>query len=223
MPRASDIPRLLAIAGVLLLAACSDAFAPETAPPRAVLPSRAGSAIVVTGVERTSDSLVVRFTVTPSGGWFAVGSNAVWFPPNAICEPATSGYGPATWDQPCTPATRPIPIVARTSARSSDRGWVHFDTDLRFVPSDDPARWVQLYMWSSQVRRPQPPDFAQREADYAIFWLPSPDARPVDESVGDETLRTRVLWGSGIVTRRVKHFSGYQVGNGRAATTESVE
>jgi hypothetical protein len=143
-----------------------------------------------------------------------VGYNAVYFPPDAICEPTTSGYGPDTWDRPCQPTTRPITIRGRAGTGIHDRGWIRFDEDLRFVPSDDPARWVRIYMWTAAVQRSRPNDAAAREQAYNIFWVPAPGARPVDESLADPTLATTVMWGTGLVTRRVKHFSGYQVGNG---------
>lgn len=225
MHRASDIPRrLLAVAGLLLLAACSsdDAVAPATptlaarptlaAPP--MPPAAVNPAVYVTGVAYTADSVFVNFTVTPSGGWFLVGYNAVYFPANAICEPTTSGYGVDTWDRPCTPATRNIQIKARAGRGLNDRGWVQFDTDLRFVPTADPARWVRIYMWSAEVDRPKPADWQWQESKFKIFWIPEGTRTLVDEAVADPTLQTQVLWGTGLVTRRLKHFSGYQVGNG---------
>lgn len=231
MYRGSDIPRLCAVAGLVLLAACSDSTAPEgvrtpmlarpalAAPVQ--MPEHVRNAVIVTGVDRTKDSIVVDLVVTPSGGWFVVGYNAVYFPPDAICEPTTSSYGPGTWDRACQPATRPITIRGRAGTGIHERGWIRFDDDLRFVPSDDPARWVRIYMWTAAVQRSRPSDAAEREQAYKIFWVPSPGARPVDESLSDPTLATSVMWGTGLVTRRVKHFSGYQVGNGFVDETAS--
>jgi hypothetical protein len=222
-------PRLLAVAALVALAACSDATAPTAASlpePPAPPASVVNPAVYLNAIARTDDSIVVDFTVTPSGGWFAIGYNAVYFPPNAICEPATSGYGPDTWDAPCTPATRPIRVRGRTGATIHNRGWVHFDTDLRFVPTSDPAQWVRIYMWSRELRGPQPQGLAAQDEitqRYHILWVPTPGAAPVDDALDDATLRTQVLWGTGLVTRRVKHFSGYVVGSGRAAQVESVE
>ena len=226
MFRGSDIPRILAVAGIALLAACSDATAPtESATPSlsqraaaaaapAEMPTSVRQAIYVTNVATTKDSVVVDFVVTPSGGWFVVGYNAVYFPPNSICEPTTSSYGPTTWDRPCTPASGPVAIRGRAGSAPGNRGWIHFDTDLRFVPTSDPARWVRIYMWTQVVQRSAPADSAAVERQFDIFWVPTPGATPVDESLTDPTLKTSVYWGSGIVSRRVKHFSGYQVGNG---------
>ena len=218
----SDIPRrLLAVAALALLAACAGdgATAPSTpaasrlpAPP--LPPAAVNPAVYVNGITYTTDSVFVTFTVTPSGGWFMVGYNAVYFPAYAICEPSTSGYGPSTWDRSCTPTTRNIQIRARAGRGINDRGWVQFDTDLRFVPSLDPNRWVRLYMWTSDVQRQRPADYLWQESKYKIYWRPDGTDALVDEAQADPTLETQVLWGTGLVTRRVKHFSGYQVSNG---------
>src|SRR5215218_8507483 len=107
MLRGSDIPRLLAIAGIAVLAACSDATAPAT--PKLSRPTLAAplaapvevmDAIQVKVKRKTTDSVFAEFTVDKFGGWFVAGYHAVYFPPNAICDPATSGYGPALWDAP---------------------------------------------------------------------------------------------------------------------------
>ncbi len=43
------------------------------------------------------------FTVTSAGGTFRIGGlYALQFPANSICDPATSTYGPGTWNDPCT-------------------------------------------------------------------------------------------------------------------------
>lgn len=220
MFRASDIPRLLAVSGIVVLAACSDATAPSrptldrSASLGPAMPASVQAAVTVTNLKRTADSVVVDFTVDRRGGWFVVGRNAVYFPPSSICEPATSGYGPATWDLPCRPASRPVAIRGRAGSGVNDRGWIHFDTDLRFVPSSDPAHWVRIYMWTEKAREEKPADFLEEEKTFKILWVPSVGRARVDEAKTDATLATQVLWGTGLVTRRVKHFSGYQVGNG---------
>jgi hypothetical protein len=224
MLRGSDIPRLLAIAGIAVLGACSDSTAPAAAPTLArptfvaPAPTAVSNAVLINAIRKTTDSMVVDFTVTPSGGWFVAGVNAVYFPPNSICEPSTSGYGPDTWDRPCRPATSAMRIHGRAGLRGNDKhAWIQFDEDLRFVPSTNPDRWVRLYMYDVEVQEGKPGNAKKRETEYAIMWVPVKGAEPVDEALADPTLATQVLWGTGLVTRRVKHFSGYQVTNGIAS------
>jgi hypothetical protein len=221
MFRSSDIPRLLAVAGIAVLAACSDATAPAKRPSLAspslaapMAPASIRHDVIINAMHTTEDSLLVEFTVTPSGGWFVAGANAVFFPPNSICEPTTSGYGRDLWDASCDPATGPVVIHGRAGLRGAQVGWIQFDEDLRFVPSDDPERWVRIYMYSEELRGDRPEDFLEREQAYGIVWVPTPGAEAVDEAQHDITLQTQVQWGAGLVTRRVKHFSGYQVTNG---------
>lgn len=221
MYRGSDIPRLLAFAGFVLLAACSDTTAPakpKLARPALVAPVPAPDAVVnaihVKAMRKTTDSVYAEFTVDRHGGWFVAGYHAVYFPPSSICDPATSGYGVAMWDAPCQPAKGKVTIHARAGLSPNGRGWIVFDEDLRFVPSSDPDKWVRLYMYSNELRGRRPVDAALKERAYQISWVPMPGAEPVDESLADPTLATRVLWGTGLATRRVKHFSGYQVTNG---------
>lgn len=221
MHRGSDIPRLLAVAGLALLAACSDSTAPATPKlgrPALVAPVPAPEAVTnaiqVNVMRRTNDSVYAEFTVDRNGGWFIAGYNAVYFPSNSICEPATSGYGVDKWDAPCAPARDKVTIHARAGLKANGRGWIVFEEHLRFVPSSNPDKWVRLYMYSDELRGNRPVDAVLKEKAYQISWVPFPGAEPVDESLDDATLATKVLWGTGLVTRRVKHFSGYQVTNG---------
>ena len=223
MLRGSDIPRLLAIAGIAVLAACSDATAPATTKPTLptlaapmAAPASVVNAIHVKVMRTTKDSVFAEFTVDRNGGWFVAGYHAVYFPPNSICEPSTSGYGIDLWDAPCQVARGQVKIHARAGLRSNGRGWIVFEEDLRFVPSADPSRWVRLYMYSDEVRGNRPADAVLKEKGYQIMWVPEKGAEPVDEALTDATLTSNVLWGTGLVSRRVKHFSGYQVTNGIA-------
>src|SRR5512145_969574 len=43
------------------------------------------------------DSASAEFTVTSTGGVFALGPHAIYFPPNSICAQGSS-YGPTEWD-----------------------------------------------------------------------------------------------------------------------------
>jgi len=142
----------------------------------------------------------VDFTVGPNGGLFFVGQHSIYFPAHSVCDPALSSYGPSHWDESCTPLRGAIRIHAET--RSLDgRTWVDFSPSLRFVPSDNPARWVWLTMTlpgataSGDLTR------------YNILYAPAIGGPSYDESLTDPTLRTYV--GSGVGVRRVKHFSGY--------------
>ena len=217
MFRGSDIPRVIIIGGFLLLGACS-----TDAPTTPQAPAAANADVIVESTTTTTDSVIVHLRVTPTGGWYAIGKSGVYFPPNAICDPATSSYGPTEWDKPCTPATQDIHIVARTS-NNGTRNWIHFTPDLRFVPNSDPAKWVYIYMYSADVKRAPRTDRAMLQERYRIYWIPTGGLIGVDESLTDPTVATQFQWKAGWIYRRIKHFSGYQVGADLASTIKTTE
>jgi hypothetical protein len=154
------------------------------------------------------DSASVDFSVGPNGGVFLVGNNLVVFPAQSICDPATSSYGPATWDQPCTPLASTLKVHAE--ARNADgRSWVDFTPSLRFVPSSYPSRWVWLAMYAPGAVG------SSDLSKFNILWTQSIGGAMVDETPTDPTLRTYVDTFSGISIRRIKHFSGFTSQSGR--------
>jgi hypothetical protein len=169
------------------------------------------------------DSGSADFTVTPSGGVFTLGPHAIFFPANAICNPATSSYGPTEWDAPCDVLTEPIRFHAEIRVHEG-RSYVDFTPAVRFVPTNDPANAVWLYMKTSAL---------STDPDSAIAALRRMSVRysmsigdiGINEARADSTLRTYVWLDGGIAFRRVKHFSGYNVwdGWGRTASDEVEE
>jgi hypothetical protein len=145
------------------------------------------------------------FTVGPNGGVFKIGNHAVYFPAKSICDPATSSYGQAAWDQSCTALRGSLRIHA-VSRTVNGTPAVDFSPSLRFVPSSNPARWVWLYM--------SVPGASSTDAlsKHNILYAPVMGGTAYDETITDPTLRTYV--GNGVALRRIKHFSGYTIGMG---------
>ena len=148
------------------------------------------------------DSASVDFVISPNGGIVDLGNHAVVFPAQSVCDPATSSYGPGTWDDPCTPLQAPISVHAEVR-RVNGQTAVDFTPSLRFVPSDNPARWVWLVMYTpSAVGRSDLTGFN-------ILWESALGAPGVDETPLDPSLRTYIDTWRGTSLRRIKHFSGY--------------
>jgi hypothetical protein len=148
-----------------------------------------------------SNNADADFTVTPAGGVFFIGRNAVVFPANGICDPATSSYGEGTWDDACTPLRTPLKIHA--TVRTATAGtWVDFKPSLRFVPSADSHKWAYMYMSSKN----------------AILFAPAVGAVGVDDAAADETVKTYFDLRNGYTLRRIKHFTGYMTSSGRSCT-----
>jgi hypothetical protein len=83
---------------------------------------------------------------------------------------------------------------------------VDFSMHLRFVPSSNPAQWVNL-------------TFADLEASldpmFNIYYCASVTTSCVDEATTDPTLVTVRNPITAKLTRRIKHFSGYNIAAAR--------
>jgi hypothetical protein len=143
------------------------------------------------------NSGTVDFTVSTGGGVFMIGNNAVYFPANSICDPATSSYGVGTWDSPCKALRSSIKIHAVTRLVDGNPA-VDFSPSLRFVPSNDPSRWVWIYMSS-----PNGVSISKTN----ILFAPVLGGPAYDEALTDPSVRT--FYGAGVSVRHIKHFTGY--------------
>ncbi len=197
----------LTLAGIVFaasLAACGDS-ATEPQPQSLQLVSAPATPSFLVRVEKMSaDSTSATFTVDRDGGVFQIGPHAIYFPRRAICDPATSTYGPTEWDKPCNVLRGSVRIHAEVR-KINGKEWVDFTPSLRFVPSNDTDRWVWIWMKTDRAL-----DNAFVD-DFRILWTPGFDAEGVDESLADPTLKTYAYPKEKIVYRRIKHFSGYQV------------
>ena len=156
-----------------------------------------------------TDSTSAEFTVTSTGGVFRLGPHAIYFPANAICDPATSTYGPTEWDAPCNVLTTPIRF--RAEVRELDgRSWVDFTPAVRFVPTNDPANGVWLYMKATALSADADSAMAQLSR-MSVLYSPVIGAPGINEALTDPTLATYVWMEGGVAFRRVKHFSNYNI------------
>lgn len=201
-----NFSRLNLMGVVLILAACSavdQAVAPRQS--TSAMPPGAPSLDVIMN-STAPDSTSADFTVTPSGGMFVLGKHAVYFPDHAICDPATSSYGPGHWDEPCTPLDEPIQFHAEVRSDATGAAWVDFTPAVRFVPSDDPAQTVWIMMKTGV-------EADQSNFDhFALAWSSNPETgERVNEAAEDPSLKTYLDVERSIAFRRIKHFSGYIV------------
>lgn len=194
-------------AGAVFFAACRDA---AVAPVQALAPV----ALRVPPVsldEMASSSTTTSFSVTidpTRENLYSDGVTSIRFPANSICDPATSSYGPETWDHPCTPASAAIELPITLSV-TDGRLSMEFGRDLRFVPSSDAANHVVL-----TVAVPEVSTTTKSLKRFAIFWVPAGTTTLVDEGASDASLVTIVKKTDGVLVRRLKHFSGYNLSLG---------
>ena len=210
----------------LALGACADneVVAPDALPWGGLPAGRVPAGIPTPDIivhHVADDSLSAEFTVTPTGGIFSLGPHAIYFPAHSICDPATSTYGPGEWDAPCTPLTEPIRF--RAEIRQIDgRSWVDFSPAVRFVPTDEPANAVWLYMKTASLSTN--PDSALRMLRrMSVLYSPALGEPGINEALTDRSLATYVWLDGGVAFRRIKHFSGYNVYSGRASDDPSED
>ena len=177
----------------LLLTACQDpGLGPEE-------PQGAGDEPNALLSSSSSDTAVTTFTVsaTKSGTYKIAGGHKIDFPAGSICDP-NSSYGVTEWDKPCTPASTSITITAKSYKLSNGRPRIDFSPRLRFVPE----KTVTLYMYDP---------VAVLDLTSKILWCPDGSTSCVDEAKDDPTLVTLINNVTGVLYRRIKHFTGYAV------------
>jgi len=204
-----------------LLAACGEADLPTAATAAPSLQPQNlridSPSFDIDGVDvpltQHGDTLVATFKVKPEKATTFVwdGKNAIKFPARAICEPETSSYGPGEWNKPCAPTAREIEVTLKSYYDAAGSLRVDFQPALRFNP------WtfgVYLYLDAQKTtanRRGQAVDPWFK----TIYYCPDVGAC-FDESLTDPTLRTFYDSRLRVLARRIKHFSGYNVGFGFA-------
>lgn len=204
------------IAVLALVAGCRDNVVAPTAvqasaPAAAMLAPTSRPSLSLSGTSFTDGS--ADFTISPSGGVYYVGNHAVVFPAHSVCDPDKSTYGPGTWDDSCPVLNQPLTIHA-VVRNEAGRTWVEFTPDIRFVPSQNPAKWVWLYMYT-----PEAIGATGDLSRFNILYATSFDGPTIDESLTDPTVRTYVDTTHGITFRRIRHFTNYVVGAERCDPT----
>jgi hypothetical protein len=150
---------------------------------------------------------VFPMTIDPKHNttWDLGAGNKLTFPRGSLCEPTKSSYGVGEWDKPCVAATRSITLTVSVWVDSAGHPRVDFEPSVRFVPSLDSRNWVIL-------------QFADLEASlnpfYNINYCPTATSSCFNEAKDDPSLATVRDPKTGKITRRVKHFSGYNVAAG---------
>ena len=197
---------LTTVAAAMAVAACSAdrPLAPASAPVRASM----GNGDMVSSNSGSNDTSFTTFEVRPGRGIIKTlnGGHQLAIAANAICDLGSS-YGPGEWDQPCSPATTPVVISARTWVDQNGHPRVDFRPRLRFVPSEQ-ANAILWMMDKSALDDPS----------YRILYCADATTDCIDESITDPTVATQRDV-RGFLYRRIKHFSGYNIASGFASAS----
>jgi hypothetical protein len=128
-----------------------------------------------------------------------IGAHVIYIPAGAICE-LTSSYGATEWDKPCNPLNGSVVITATVFQDDDAHPYIDFQPAMRFVPTKD----VMLFFRQGHNSAKK-----QLVINYcnAIGYC-------YDESRTDASLKPFRVGNSPILGRRIKHFSGYNIGSG---------
>jgi hypothetical protein len=196
--------RILVVAPLVALVAIATACSDSPTSPAASTLAPTSYAAFAKGSKATT-AQVDTFVYDGKARSFGFGNgHKVQFGIAAVCDPATSGYGPGMWDQPCTPAKSAIRFIVTSWNDADGRVQVSFSPDVRFVPSTVET----LYLNDNPGQA--------KKAD--IFWCSPLLPTCINEALTDPSLKTTVS--AGRVSRRIKHFSGYNVVFGLAGEEE---
>ena len=205
---------VVAVVAALTIGGCSESTAP-TSLPRGISVGADGRPDLrpssFFGGPRST-----TFTVTAAGGSFDVGLFTVNFPANSVCDPNVSSYGPGTWDSGCTTLGDGQSVTVKATYGFTLAGGpvVDFSPALRFNPkttvtiSTDAYALVLTYFRNYWLSNPDALRF------FGMYYTPDFGATGLTDAGRDASLVTHINLTTGLVWRRIKHFSGYNISSG---------
>jgi len=159
------------------------------------------------------------FTVDPRiDQVVTIGQSRVVLPASSVCALGVSGYGPTLWDRGCNPEKRPFTLRVTVAGSGTENAALDFQPSLRF----NPTKTVTMDIFVPQLS-------GGTTYDWTIFYCPTPSGQPgarlgtnlmradptcVDESLTDPSLAVRADYQNNVLSRRLKHFSAYQIARG---------
>ena len=165
------------------------------------------------------------FTVDPRiDQVVTLGQSRVVLPANSVCAIGVSGYGPTLWDNGCNPQRKPFSLKVTIAGSGTENAALDFQPSMRF----NPTKTVTMSIFVPQLN-------AGTTYDWTIFYCPTPSGQPgarlgtnlmradptcVDESLADPSLGVTADYQNNVLTRRIKHFSAYQVERGGYVVVE---
>ena len=144
-----------------------------------------------------------------------VGKSRVVLPANSVCALGVSGYGPTLWDNGCNPQKKPFTLRVTVAGSGTEDAALDFQPSMRFNPTKTVTMDISVPQLSAGTKY-----------DWTIFYCPTPSGKPgsrlgtnlmradptcVDESLTDPSLAVTADYENNVLTRRLKHFSAYQI------------
>jgi hypothetical protein len=192
MARSTAYRVSLMVVSALLLAACAgDSTSPSAARLEPVDASKALVGVV---------DGVYTFTIDPNKDQsIKLGASSLDLPATSVCTLATTSYGPDKWNDACVPESLPVTITAVVKNATTNHPSIEFSPAMRFNPSTS----VKLHLYVTN---------AETLGNMTVMKYCGPFSSVcVDEALADTSLETAIDAAAGLVSRRIKHFSGYVV------------
>jgi hypothetical protein len=217
----------LMVSGIAVASsACSVDGITPTSSERSLTPAASPLAAVGSSVDPDSASNLgsladgtYTFTVDPRiDQVVTIGQSRVVLPASSVCALGVSGYGPTLWDKGCNPEKRPFTLRVTVAGSGTENAALDFQPSLRF----NPTKTVTMDIFVPQLS-------GGTTYDWTIFYCPTPSGQPgarlgtnlmradptcVDESLTDPSLAVRADYQNNVLSRRLKHFSAYQIARG---------
>ena len=207
-----------ALAALLTIAACSDT---GTAPQASPASARSATALSAPAFDYSSagryGAQSADFTLTAAGGSFDIGSLfTVNFPANSVCDPTQSTYGDGQWDAPCVTLGADQSIQLHAKAVLTPNGLkVDFSPHLRFAPSANVTLSTSVFASMLTQNSGYFAHHPEALSSLVLNYAPSIDGKPIEDFLTDPSVVTHIDLTTGLVWRRVKHFSGYNQTSGQ--------
>jgi hypothetical protein len=201
------------------LAACSDTGRSPSGPDVPALSAHSRPSLDDISGGNSWGTQTSTFTLTAAGGTFDIGGfYTLTVPADGVCT-LSSSYGPGTWDSPCdTLGPNESITVTATFGFSHGGPGIDFSPALRFSPSVQvtlsTALYANLLTNARGFINANPAAFRR----FGMYYAPSYGSDIVTDAATDPSLVTHINLTTGLVWRRVKHFSGYNVTSGLECT-----
>ena len=211
----------LLIAGIaLIVSGCRDTMAPRSAEPLATLvPVENLSFSRIVSSSDGSNASEIKFIFSRAAGSAQLGEFTLTWEANSVCEQDNSGYGWEFFRKACQAENEDVEMTAKVWTENG-RTYVDFHPDIRFSPDKN----VKLSVVRDEIigRRKLSRKLMLR---YNIYYTHRiGDTRYyIDEAWFDPEQQTQYDTQTGVVSREIRHFSGFVIRTGYDDETQPVD
>lgn len=203
---------------VAVLTGCSDSLTSPREAPTGAVTARDVPSLDYSGPYRFGGFRTASVVLTAAGGTYDIGDGfyTLNVPADGVCVLGSS-YGPGEWESPCqTLADGESITVTATLGFANGGPMIDFSPELRFSPSVQVTLSTGIYAPLLTTLRPLFASNPSLLRYFGMYYTTDFGATGTTDAAFDASLVTHVNLRSGLVWRRIKHFSGYYLAGGKA-------